>query len=179
MHGHDPHLVPALLEVSLDFRAPVLDPVQEALERGRVRVAVGERECQELLDGVSRFRAEAAEQRRPPAARAQHLAVELEGRHPVGGAAKGNERLVRRGERGGLLATPGERCPQARVASIVCEREQRLLVEPDQRALEHRGKGQVVARQQAELAERDQVHDRELLGQHHAVDPRHRHAHAP
>ena len=55
------------------------------------------------------------------------------------------------------------------------QREERVLVEPDQRTLEEGGESQVVAGQQAEGAERDQVHDRELLGQHHAVDPRHRH----
>ena len=83
---------------------------------------------------------------------------------------------MRLGKRGPLAAPAPERRPQARVAALVGEREQRILVEPDQRALEHRGQRQVVARQQAEFAERDQVHDRELLGQHHAVDPRHRHA---
>ena len=94
VHGHDPHLVTALLEVARDLRASVLDPVQKTLERRRVRAAVGQRERQELLDRVPRFRAEAAEQRRPPAARAQHLAVELERRHRVRSAAVGDQRLM-------------------------------------------------------------------------------------
>ena len=56
------------------------------------------------------------------------------------------------------------------------EVEQLLLTQADERALEHRRQGQVVLWQQQELAQGDQVHDRQLLAQDHAVDTGHRHA---
>ena len=49
------------------------------------------------------------------------------------------------------------------------EIEQPVVVEAEQRALEDRCQGQVVLRQQQEIRDGEHVHDRQLLGQHHAV----------
>ncbi len=56
------------------------------------------------------------------------------------------------------------------------QREQPILVQPDQRALQQGGEVEVVLGQQREAAERRQVHDGDLLRQHHPVDAGHRHA---
>jgi len=50
------------------------------------------------------------------------------------------------------------------------EVEQGRLGKADQRRPQHRPQGQIVLRQQQELTERHQVHHRELVGQHHAID---------
>ena len=50
------------------------------------------------------------------------------------------------------------------------EAKQLLVVETDQRPLEHRRQGQVVGGKQDEPADGHQVHHRHLFGQHHSVD---------
>ncbi len=56
------------------------------------------------------------------------------------------------------------------------ELEQFVLGEIDQRRSQQRGEREVVVRQQREAPERDQVGDRDLIHQHHAVGARDGHA---
>ena len=58
---------------------------------------------------------------------------------------------------------------QRRLAATVGELEQVLLAQPEQRAPEDRCERQVVLGQQQRVAQRHQVHDRDLVGQHQAV----------
>ncbi len=56
------------------------------------------------------------------------------------------------------------------------EVEQRGIVEAEERALEHDGERQIVVRHEQHLRERDEILDRELIHEAHAVGARHRHA---
>ena len=56
------------------------------------------------------------------------------------------------------------------------EREQSVVVEAEQRALQHDGERQIVLRHQQHIGERHQVLHRELIGEQHAVGARDRHA---
>ena len=109
---------------------------------------------------------------RPPPRRrrASTPAKSSKGAHIVG---PGQERSrARRDRRQARVRPPPSRAAAARGcrSPLPGELEELVLVEPDQRALQQRGEREVVLRQQQEAAERQQVRDRELLGQHHAVD---------
>ena len=73
------------------------------------------------------------------------------------------KRLLRKRVPQGSLAVPGQL-------------EQLFLGQADQRSLQHGGQGQIVLGQQQTFRQRHQIHHGQLLGQHHAVRARHRHA---
>ena len=50
------------------------------------------------------------------------------------------------------------------------EREQQVIVEPKQRTLQHCGERQIVPRQQQEPTKGHEIHDSQLIDQHHAID---------
>ena len=58
------------------------------------------------------------------------------------------------------------------------EREQLVVVEAEQRALQHDGKREIVLGHQQHIGERDEVLDRELIDELHAVGAGDRHARA-
>ena len=94
----------------------------------------------------------------------------------VGLRQQPGEALVRRGEARIVARRLGEALMEARGTAAMGERQQLLFAQPEQRALEHRGERQVVLGQQQRVAQRHQVHHRDLVGQHEAVGAGDRHA---
>ena len=174
MHGHDADLVAvALLEVALDLALAGPDPMQEALQRGRLGAAVSQCLDQELVDRVvclvaRAVRRSGAARHRGPSTSANSSKTGSE----VGPSEQIRQSPLRRGERRGRIAgrSGGQTLPDAQVAAPGGEREELILVKADQRALQQRRQVEVVFRQQQECAERQQILDRELLGEAHAVD---------
>src|SRR3546814_2067088 len=80
------------------------------------------------------------------------------------------QQAPRRAAGGILLRHLAKTLPESLAAAPLRQREKLVLVEPDQRALQHAGKAEIVFRQQQHAAERHEVHHRQLLGEVHAVD---------
>ena len=171
VHGHDPHFVAGMtFEVALHLLAPGLDPVQERLERRWMAALEGQRRGQELVERIVRLGTEPRQDAPAALARPKHLGEQLMRPHEVDAGQKLRE-LARRIREVVVLPRAGaQHVPQALLVPVPGEREQPLLGKTEQRPFEHRRQGQVVLGQQQEAAERDQVHDRELIRQHHAVD---------
>ena len=62
-----------------------------------------------------------------------------------------------------------QRRAQRLPAAIVRDPEQVVVAQAEQRALQHRGEREIVLRQQQRIGQRDQVHHRDMIEQHHAV----------
>ena len=174
MDRHDPHRVAALLHVALDLLGAGFQPVQEALQRGDMLALVRQGEGEKLLDRIVGLGPQPADQPVASPARAQKLGEELEGAREIHPRPQLAEKLPGRAE-GRVLATTAPQFRPEAAPPTMGQGEELLFAEADQRPLEHRGQGQVVLRQQQDPAQRDQIHDRELIGQDHAVDPGHRH----
>jgi hypothetical protein len=93
------------------------------------------------------------------------VGVELERRHEVGLPHPALEPLVGCAERAALAGPLAQPLEQARLAAVVGELEQLLLVEPQERALEQRRQGQVVLGQKGGAPEDHEVPDRDVLGE--------------
>ena len=103
------------------------------------------------------------------------------------GAERLGEEIERRGEVGARQPRDSRSCASAKSASrarvaqrlpemagaVPGEREELVLVEPDQRRLQQAGEVEVVLRQQHEARHGEQVLDGELLAEVQAVDARH------
>jgi hypothetical protein len=63
-----------------------------------------------------------------------------------------------------------------RAVAIMRQREQRIIVETEQRRFERDGEGEIILRHQQEIGKRHQILHRELIHQFHAVSTRHGHA---
>ena len=168
----------AVLHVALDLLRAGFQPVQETFQRRRVLAFVGQGERQELLDRVVGVQPEARQQQLPPAATApialQDLGVKLVGRHEVGARHEVSQVRTRRADRRIAFGVLGKRAPQ-RPFSVVGQSKKLVLAQAQERTLEHGGQRQIVLGQQQHSPKRHQVHDRELIAQHHAVDARDRH----
>ncbi len=73
VHGQHAHLAHALVEIALHLGLAGDQPMQEALERGRMVRLEGERRFQELVERILGLRTQPRQQPLPPAQRAQHL----------------------------------------------------------------------------------------------------------
>ena len=136
-----------------------------------------EAECQgqELVDRVGGVGAEAGEQLAAPAAGPQKLREELVRRGEIGLAQKPRQIPVRRLKTRIFVAPALQGLPKA-AAAPVGELKQGVVVESDEGSLEDDGEGEVVVRQEQETTQRQEVHDRHLLDQNHAIAARHRDA---
>ena len=105
---------------------------------------------------------------------AQHLGEKLVRRHEIDACQELGE-CPRRSGKAQLLAGAATELLPERAAARIGQREQHLLVETEERALQHRCQSEVVLGQQQEAAERDHVLDRELLGEQQPIDAGHRH----
>ncbi len=182
VHRHHPHLVAAgLLEIPFDRHIAGLDPVQEPLQRAGMAALVGQGEVEELVDRVIRIGTQPCQHAFSPVAAGRcgcgkDAGVQLEGRTEVDPCQE-----VRQPVPDGAVAGLGsghliQPLPDRSSAAIPGQREQIVVIEPDQRPLEHGGQREVVLRQQQEPAERNEVHHGDLVGQNHAVDAGHRNA---
>ena len=137
-------------------------------------VLEGERLGEERFDRLGRRRTEPGEQALATAALAEQAGVELEGRQKV----DLRQQLVQApyaSAKGGAVARRLQTLVEAGATPIVGELEQRLLGQAEQRAAQHGGEAQVVLGQQQHVAERDQVHDRDVIGQRQPVGAGDRH----
>ena len=82
VHGHHADRAAALLHVALDVGGALLEPVQETLERGRMRTLMRQRKRQEFVDGIGGLRAQPCGQA-PAQALAERAGVKLEGRQKI------------------------------------------------------------------------------------------------
>ena len=137
---------------------------------------IGERQCQELVDGIGCLGAEPLQHGLAAAARTQNLGIELERRREIGAGEQRPQPLMHFAQPRMLGRQPAQARPQLLLAAVVGQEEQLVLGDAEQRAFQHRRQRQVVLGQQQELAERDQVLHRQLFGQGQPVGAGHRHA---
>ena len=172
--GQHAHLVARPVGVADQLGAVGAQPVQERLHGRWMAVLEGERLGEKRLDRLGRRRTEPGEQALATAALAEQTGVKLEGRQEVDLRQQLVQALVRLCE-GRAVARRLQTLVQAGATTIVGELEQRLLGQAEQRAAQHGGEAQVVLGQQQHVAERDQVHDRDVIGQRQAVGAGDRH----
>ena len=168
VHGHDAHLVAAVLHVALHLAVGLAQVGEEAGERRRRVVVVAQRQIEELVDRIGGLRAEAGEQLGAAALAVEDRGEELERRHEVGARAPALQRLGGALEARVVAGMVDERLPQ-RAFAAGGERQEIVVVETDERAFQHLGERQVVLRQGEELAERDEVGDGDLVAEPQAV----------
>ena len=157
-------------EIALDLGFAGSEPAQKALHRRYVLALIGERQAEKFLDRVFRL---------GPEALAGAPVAHLRRRGSRHIARSGGTKSARREPAGQPVGGPAQfrirvgagaqAVPQELVAAPVAQLEQSVFVDIEERALQHRGEGQIVFRQQQKPAHRDQVLDRQLLGQHQPV----------
>ncbi len=177
MHRHDADLVAVLLHVALDLDVAAAQLIDEALQRRRRLAVIGESDVEELIDRLRRLRPEPDEHAltHPLTLGAEQLREELVRRQQIRAGEPGAQAPMRLGEAriGACLVL--ERRPQ-RMWPLIGEVEQSVVVESEQRALQHDGEREIVLRHQQHVGERDEVLHGELVHQLHAVGAGDRHA---
>ena len=142
---------------------------QEALQRRRLLPLIGERELEEFVERIRRLDPEPREDAAAPALRAEQPGEERERRrltrHP---RAAGEQVRAAAANSGCSHAARSKRVAQA-CAPVPGEREQEIVVEAEQRALERGREREIVLRQQQRVGERHQVDDGDVLGELEAV----------
>ena len=135
---------------------------------------IGEGEAEKFVDGVFRFRSEATQQRATAAFGSQDFGIKLKRRDKIGAGEPRRKPVSGAAQyRAGISAQP-QPVPQGFLVARIAEAEQRLFVDIEKRAFQHRRQGQIVLGQQQKAPERHQILHRELLGQHQAVGTGHR-----
>ena len=130
-----------------------------------------QRQVQEFSKGIDRLGPEPGEQTAASAPCAEDAGKQLIGGQVIGGRKHVPQKFVSGGKsRTGLPAGPEFR-PQASFP-VVGEFEQFLFGQADYRALEYRRQGEVVLGKKQKPAQRQQIHDRDVLGEHQPVDSR-------
>ncbi len=175
MHGHDTHLIRALLHVAADLAACIAQPGKKALKASGSGLLIGQRQIEELVDRVRCFRPEPGNQPRARTVSVQHARVELEGPQAQGLLPPARQPRLRRRKTRRIPRRLFQRFPQA-VLAFMRQRKEVVFRKPDERAFQHGRKRQIVAGQQQRIAQRQQVHDCELVGQAHSVRPGHGYA---
>ncbi len=139
------------------------------MQRRRLGALVIEREIEEFVERVVGLVAEPPQDLLSPAACAEQIGVEGKRRELARPLA---HRVEPRREIGPLRA---KRRAQAALA-IPGELEQIVVVETEQRALEHGRQRQIVLRQQQRVGQHHQVHHGDVLGQHQPIGAGNRNA---
>ena len=93
VHGHHPHLVAAMLHVALHLGVGLAQVGEEAGQRRRRAVVVGEREVEELIERVGSLGSEAGKELRARALAIEDRGEELERRRVVGARAPALQRV--------------------------------------------------------------------------------------
>ncbi len=171
MHGHDADFVAHDVHVALHFRGRRAHERDETLQRGRLGPFVGEREVQEFVERIGGFRAEPRQNLPAAAFAAEEMRIEAERRFAAGELGEALELRGRRRTR--RVFGFSQRRPQ-RAAAAPGQREQLVVVEPEQRALEHGRERKIVAFVEECVGEHQEIHDRDVLGQHQPVGARNR-----
>src|SRR3546814_9994683 len=122
MHRHQPHRALFLLQVALDLQLAGGEPVQEALEGGRVVALVGERQGEVLVERIGGVGAEPRQQFFAAAPGAEQRRVELEGRDVVGPRGEIFQQAPRRAAGGILLRHLAKPLPESLAAARTEER---------------------------------------------------------
>src|SRR6185369_5375589 len=102
--------------------------MQEALQRGRMRGLVAERQAEELVDRFADLGAETAIEPAPPLTRRQQFGEEREGREIVGTAEVMAKELLRGGESRAIRRQGVQPRPDAKSPSIDAEIEKLVLI---------------------------------------------------
>ena len=170
----DPDRIVAVFHIALDFLTAGFQPMQEPFQRHRMFGLVGKRRRKKLIDRVARLGAKPGQQLLATTVGPEQRAEQFVGPQEIGLSPVlaqtfvGGAKIV--ALPGGGLAAPAKACfgahGQARTKPPRPSRP---------RTLEHGRQGQVVLRQEQHSAEGDQIHDRQLLGQDHAIDSGDRH----
>lgn len=105
----------------------------------------------------------------PAALSPENFGVKLVGRNEISAREPGGEPLGGAAKLGARCGAGAQPAPQSLPAAAMAELEQGVLVDVEERPLQHRGQGQIVLRKQQKPAERHQVLHRQLLAQHQAV----------
>ena len=174
VHRHHPHLVAGDLHVAFDVGPGCAQPGDEALQRRCFAAFIVERAIEKFVERVVGLVTEARKKALATSLGPQYACIEPEWRLLVRPLRKAIEPLDRRRE----AWVHGRLRPQCRVQRCLAlpgDLEQVLVVQPEQRRLEHGGQGEVVGRQQQRIREHHQIHDRDMLGQHQPIGAGHRH----
>ena len=170
VHGHDPHGRAGRPGLALDLGAGAAEPVDEALQRGRVIAGVVEGGTEQFVERFGGFGAEAGQEAGATAEGAQEFGEQ--GRGGVTWSARGGER-GEEGAGGFPLETLGgavaQRAPEG-AGALGGEIEQALLSEAAEGAGEDAADGEVVGGQQDGVAGGEDVLDGGLLGEDEAVE---------
>ena len=170
MRRHHAHRVARLGSIAHDLHLAAIEPVEEALQRGRRAGLEIERGGQQFLDRIARLLAEPLEQPPPSVERArQQFLQELIGR----GEIRPRQHRVERREQ---IAIPRRQMPPQAPGARHGAVEQFLLRPADQRRDEQAGKAEIVVGLEHEADRREQVLYRQRRVEPQAIDPRHRHA---
>ena len=105
----------------------------------------------------------------PAALGPENFGVKLVGRNEIGAREPGAETRDGAAEPGARCGAGAQPAPQSLPAAAMAQLEQGVLVDVEERPLQHRGQGQIVLRKQQKPAERHQILHRQLLAQHQAV----------
>ena len=106
----------------------------------------------------------------PPCSRAEHVGVKRERRQTRAPALRVRRAARRAAAKIGLFAGFARAAPRAAdPCASIGEREELVIVETEQRAFQHGRQRQIVVRQQQRIAEHQQIHDGDMLGQHQPV----------
>ena len=143
VHGHHAHLVALHLHVALDLGLRRAQPGDEALQRRRLRAFVVEREIEEFVERVGGLMSEPREEFAAALLGAEQPGVERERRRARARARACSSNVAPQVR----AAASRKRVAQAALA-VPGELEQRVVVEAEQRALEHGRQRQIVLRQQ-------------------------------
>ena len=156
MHRH--HANPAALNLHVAFYRGVarLNFREECRQRRRIPPRKIERDGHEFVDRVRRLRPKPPEQRAAPAVDAEEPRVKIERRKSAPRARAIAQRARSRPQSADRHALASARRQWARPARG--QFKQRLVVEADQRGLEHGGEGEIVVRAQGGAAGRDEIH---------------------
>ena len=134
---------------------------------GVSRLLVVESEIEKFVERVVGLGSEPREEPLAASLGPQHTRIERERRLP-----RPRGETVERGGGFGEVALRLRFCPQRRAQRSLAlpgELEQVVVVEAEQRRLEHGREREIVVGQQQRVREHHQVHDRDMLGQHQPV----------
>ena len=168
MHGHDAHLVAALLHVALHFVSAVAQARQETGHGRGIAIVECKREFQELVHRVGRFDAEPVQEQRAAAVAFQQARIEFEGRREVGLGAPSLERFGGRFVARVAVRVRKDRLPE-RTLALRRHDKKIVICQVEERAFQHGRERQIILGQCEEIAERHQIAHRDLLGELYAV----------
>ena len=166
VHRHHPHLVARHLHVALHFGTRRAQPVNEALQRRRLAPLVFEREIEEFIERIGRPRDRAG---RGILAGLSASSMRVEGERQLLAPIPRNGRAwpAASAKRGSSRLGPQRRAQRA--FALLGELEQIVVIQTEQRALQHGRQREIVVRQQQRVGQHHQVHHRDMLGQHQPV----------